>query len=84
MGKHQTEIAIPFALHCDHNPRRSVLIDFFVDLGVEADGAHDSVTELLVHDSLVGVAVVLHDLVEPVDEWLDRRHGSRPAPVGEA
>lgn len=68
----------------NHHPRRTVLIDLLLDLGGEADGAHDAVPKLLVQDGLVRIAIVLDDLVQPVDERLDGGHGPRAAAVGEA
>lgn len=73
----------PFASERDHHPGSPRIIHFLLDLRVEADGAHDTVAELLVQDGLVRIAVVLHDLVEAVDQRLDRRHGTGPAPVRE-
>lgn len=74
---------VPFALQSNHHPRGAGLVNLLIDRCVEADSAHDPISELLIHDGLVCVAVVLHDLVEPVDQGLDGRHGSSPAPVRE-
>ena len=49
----------------------------------EADGAHDPVPELLVQHRLVRIPVVLHDLVQPVDQRLLGRHLDGLAAVGE-
>lgn len=74
---------LPFPFEGNDNPRGASLVDLLFDLGGEADGTHDAVTELLVEDGLVGVAVVLDNLVEPVDERFYGRHGSGAAPIGE-
>lgn len=58
---------VPFALERNHHPGGSGFVDLLVDLGVETDGAHDTISELLIQDGLVGIAIVLHNLVEPVD-----------------
>lgn len=64
----------PFALHREHRPGIALLVDLLVHLGREGDGAHDAVSELLVHHGLVCLAVILHDLVQAVDERVPGRH----------
>ena len=66
---------VPLPLHCDDDPGGTGLVDLLVDLCREADGAHDSVAELLVQDGLVRIAVVLDNLVQTVDEGFDGGHG---------
>lgn len=73
----------PFAPPGDDHPGIPFLINLLLHLGAEADGAHDTVTELLVQHGLVGVPVVLDDLVQAVDERLDGGHGPRAATVGD-
>lgn len=75
---------VPFPLHRDHHPRSASLILLLFHRRGEADGAHDAVAKLLVHDCLVGVAVVLHNLVQSIYEGLDWGHGPGPAPIWEA
>lgn len=70
--------------HDGEASRNTVLVDLLVHLGRERNCAHDAVAKLLVYDALEGVAVVLDDLVEAVDQGLDGRHGPSPAPVREA
>lgn len=72
---------LPLAPPRDDDPLRPVRVDLLLDVGREADGAHDAVAELLVQDGLVRVPVVLDDLVQAVDERLDGGHGPGPAPV---
>lgn len=74
----------PLSLQCNHRPRRPRLVHLLVDLRLEANPAHDAVAKPLIQDRLVRVAVVLHHLVEPVDERLRRRHGHRGPAVGKS
>lgn len=64
---------LPLAPEGDNGPI-TLLISFLLNLGAEADGAHDSVTELLIENGLVCVSVVLDNFVESVDQRLSRRH----------
>lgn len=74
---------LPLAPPGDDHPGIALLVNLLLDLGAEADGAHDAVAELLVQDGLVCVAVVLDDLVQAVDERLDGGHGPGAAAVGD-
>lgn len=67
----------------NNRPIIPLLIHLLLDLRTEGDGRHDAVAKLLVQHGLVGVAVVLHDLVQSVDQRLDRRHGPRAPAVRE-
>lgn len=73
----------PLAPPGDHHPGIAFLVHLLLHLGAEADGAHDTITKLLVQDGLVGVPVVLNHLVQAVDERLDGGHGARAATVGD-
>lgn len=64
----------PLALHREHRPGVALLVDLLVHLGREGDGAHDAVSELLVQHGLVCLTVVLHNLVQAVDERIPGRH----------
>jgi hypothetical protein len=75
---------IPLSSQGDNGPVVSLLVNLLLNLGAEGDGAHDSIAKLLVQHGLVGIAVVLHDLVQSVDERLDRWHGTSTATVWEA
>lgn len=59
----------------------SLLINLLLHLGAESNGAHDAIAKLLVQDGLVGIAVVLDDLVQAVDERLGGGHGPGVAAV---
>ena len=72
---------IPFSPKGDDHPGGASLVNFFVNSGVEADGAHDTVAKLLVHDGLESVAIVLDNLIQTVDQGLDWRHGACPPAV---
>ena len=80
MGGHGNS---PLAPPGNDDPGIPLLINLLLNLGAEADSAHDAVAKLLVQDSLVGVAVVLDDLVQAVDQRLDGGHGPRAATVGD-
>lgn len=70
----------PLAPEGDDSPV-TLLIGFLLDLGAERDGAHDAITELFVQNGLVGIAVVLDNLEEPVNQWLLWWHLQLPATV---
>src|SRR5260370_17438575 len=68
------------ARHADPDPV-ALLVGLALHGHVEVDGAHDAVAELLLDQFLPGRAVDLHQLVEPGDQRIDRRHLSHPAPA---
>lgn len=63
----------PLAPEGDLDPV-ALLIRLLLNVRAEGNGTHDTVTKLLVQHSLVGIAVVLDDLVEAVDQGLLRGH----------
>lgn len=73
-------VYVPLAPKGDDGPV-TLLVRLLLNLGAEGNSAHDTVTELLVQDSLVGVSVVLHNLEQPVDQWLLWWHLHLPATV---
>lgn len=75
---------LPFASQCDNSPLGTGLINLCLNIGSEVDSAHDAVAELFVEDRLEGIAVVLYNLVETVNEGLCGRHRPCLASVGEA
>jgi hypothetical protein len=60
---------LPFSSKSDDSPI-ALLVGFLLDLCAEADGTHDTITELLVQNGLVCITVVLDDLVESVNQRL--------------
>lgn len=75
---------LPFASQRDNSPLGASLIYLCLNLGSKIDSTHNTVAKLLIEDRLEGIAVVLYNLVETVDEGLCGWHGSRLATVGEA
>lgn len=73
----------PLAPQRNHSPRSTVLINLLVDFCRKANSAHDAIAKLLIHNRLVGVAIVLHNFVQTVNERLHGGHGSCAATVGE-
>lgn len=73
----------PLAPPGNDYPGIALLIHLLLHLRTEADGAHDSVSEFLVQNRLVGVPIVLNDFVKAVDERLNGRHGARATTVGD-
>jgi hypothetical protein len=71
----------PFPPQCNHSPL-PLIINLLLNLGAEANGAHDTVTKLLIQHRLEGVAVVLDNLKESVDEWFLWWHVQSPPPIG--
>jgi hypothetical protein len=66
-------VSSPLPTHGQHNPGGTRLVHLLLDLCGEADGGHDAVAKLLVHDCFVGIPIVLHNLVEAVYQGLDGR-----------
>lgn len=60
---------LPFPTQSDLDPI-ALLVSLLLYLRGECDGAHDTVPELLIDDSLVCVAVVLDNLEQSVDQGL--------------
>lgn len=71
----------PFPPHGNNRPVIPLVVRLLLHVRRERDGAHNTVPELLVHHRLVRIPVVLHDLVQAVDQRLARRHVHRAAPV---
>jgi len=78
----KTAINIPLAPKGNLNPL-PLLIRLLLNLRAEADRTHDTIPELLVDHTLVSVPVVLHNLVQPVDQGFTRGHLERTAAVRE-
>jgi hypothetical protein len=75
-------VYIPLATESDLDPL-SLLVGLLLHLSAERDRTHDTIAELLVDHTLVGISVVLHNLVQSVYQWLARRHLERTSAVGE-
>lgn len=58
----------PFPPECDNSPVVATLICLLVDLGRERNSAHDAISKLLVHDSLVRTSVRLHNFIQPINQ----------------
>lgn len=74
----------PFAAKLDIDPCHAVLVHLLVHRRAKGNRAHDAIAKLFINHRLVRIAVVLHNLVEAVDERLDGRHGACTAAVGKA
>lgn len=72
---------IPLSTQRNDGPVNSLLVRLLLNLCAECNSAHDSVTKLLVQHRLVRISVVLHNLVESVDKWLDGWHRSSTTSV---
>lgn len=64
----------PFPSHGNYSPIVSILIRLLLHFGREGYSAHDPITEFLVQDSLVCKSIVLHNLIQSVDQGLLWRH----------
>jgi len=70
----------PLAPESDDGPV-TLFVSLLLDLGAERNGTHNAVAKLFVQDGLVSVAVVLDNLVEPVDQRLPGGHFHLPSTV---
>lgn len=59
----------------------TLLINLLLHLRAETDRAHNPIPKLFIHDRLVRIPIVLHDLIQPVHQRLFRWHLHLPAPV---
>ncbi|CAG8647440.1 1932_t:CDS:2, partial [Scutellospora calospora] len=60
-----------------------LLIRLLLHLGTERNSTHDPIPELLINHTLVRIPIVLHNLIQPVNQRLTRRHFERAAAVRE-
>lgn len=65
---------LPFPSQGDDSPIIPILIRLLLHLSRERDSAHDPIAKLLVQDRLVRIPIVLHNLIQPVDQGLFGRH----------
>lgn len=75
---------LPFTTKSDNSPVVTVLISLLLNLCRKRDSTHNPISELLVENRLVGIAIVLHDLIQSVDKGLLGRHLDRATAIGEA
>lgn len=76
------DVYIPLAAQGNLDPI-ALVIRLLLHLSAERDRTHDAVAKLLVQHSLVSISIVLHDLVQPVHQWLPRRHLHLPPTIRE-
>jgi len=74
-------VYIPLAPHCNYSPIVALLISLLLNLRRERNCTHDTVAKLLVQHRLVRVPIVLHNLVESVDQRLNRGHWTSTSTV---
>lgn len=82
-GRRKTQ-HLPLSSPRNHDPRGAILIDLLLDLCAEADSTHNTIPKLLIQNRLVRIPIILNDLVQPVNQRLDGRHGTGTATVREA
>lgn len=64
----------PFAPQSNNSPVIAIRIRLLLHFGRKGNSAHNPIPKLLIENSLVRVPVVLHNLIQPVDQGLLRRH----------
>lgn len=80
----RTVEGLPFPTKSDNSPVITILISLLFNLGRKRDCTHNPIPKLLIENRLVGIAIVLHDLIESVDKGFLGRHLDRAATIGEA
>lgn len=70
----QRDHNLPFPSQGDDRPVVPIFVRFFLHLGRKSDSTHDSVPKFLIQYGLVRIPVILHNLVDAVDQWLLGRH----------
>jgi hypothetical protein len=81
-SNNKTRINIPLSPQRNLNPL-PLLIRLLLDLCAETDRTHNTIPKLLIDNTLVSVPIVLHNLIQPVDQGLAGRHLERAAAVRE-
>lgn len=74
----------PFAPESDNSPIIPIRIRLLLHLGRKRNSTHDPIPKLLVENRLVRIPVILHNLVQPVDQGLLGRHLNGATAVREA
>lgn len=74
----------PLAPHGNNRIRIPLIIHLLLHLTTEANRTHDPIPKLLIEHRLVRIPVVLHDLVQPIDQRFHGGHGPGAAAVREA
>jgi hypothetical protein len=74
----------PLPSHRNHRPVIPLIIRLLLYLGAETNGTHNTIPELLIQHRLVRIPVVLHNLVQSVDERFHWWHRPRAPAVGES
>ena len=64
---------VPFPPQLDHDPL-PLLIRLLAHTRTEANRTHNSIPKLLIDHRLIRIPVVLHDLIQSIDQRLLRRH----------
>lgn len=75
---------LPFTTKSDNSPVVTILISLLLNLCRKRDSTHNPISKLFVENRLVGIAIVLHDLIQPVDKGLLGWHLDRATAIGEA
>lgn len=73
----------PLSPQRNNCPVIALLIRLLLNLCAEGNRTHNAIPKLLIQYRLVRISIILHNLIQPVDQRLDWRHGSRTSSVGE-
>ena len=73
----------PFTTQRDDGPVISLGVSLLVHLGREGDGTHDAIAKLLIQHRLVRISIILHDLIQSIDERFFGWHLHRPTTIRE-
>ena len=81
---HYIDENIPFPPQRNDGPIITILIRLLVHLGRERDGTHDPIPELLIQNRLVRIPIILHNLIQPINQRFLGRHVHRTTPIRKA
>lgn len=75
---------LPLSPQGDDRPSVPVLVRFLLHLGGKSDCTHDSISKFFIQYRLIRITVILHNLIDPVDQWFLGRHIHRVTPKRKA
>jgi hypothetical protein len=68
----------------NNRPRRPTLIHLLLHLRTKRNRAHNPIPKLLIQDRLIRIPIILHNLIQAVNQRFHRRHRARSPPIGKS
>lgn len=84
MFTHIEKTLLPFSTKSNNSPVITILINLLLNLRRERDSTHNPISKFLIENRFVGITIILHNLIQSVDEGLLGRHFDGVTAIGEA